>query len=264
MTVLLLLSCGKAVASYCWNVNGNCTTACPGAGSCFVDVECGPGGSCIFDDSICPPGSCTCQPLIGDLWYWSCQAICAGICNTDMPDSDQDGNPDVFDNCRSIWNPGQQDCDRDHVGDACDTGTGDPDGDSLCSGGDNCPYVANPVQTNADGDPDGDACDCAPADPTLFRPREITDLRVDQQPVGTRFHWSATPPAERYEMLGWWPGAPTSGQCWTSSDPDPHDTEYVEFDIPVAGELWSYLFRGVHSLCGEAPWGDAGSAPSCP
>ena len=58
-------------------------------------------------------------------------------------DEDQDGIPDIADNCSMNPNPGQEDGDGDGVGDACD----------------NCPATANPLQEDGDGDGIGDACD---------------------------------------------------------------------------------------------------------
>ena len=62
---------------------------------------------------------------------------------TCLPDTDLDGFPDPFDNCKVVFNPTQADGDGDGAGDACD----------------NCPTIANPGQANADGDLFGDACD---------------------------------------------------------------------------------------------------------
>jgi alpha-tubulin suppressor-like RCC1 family protein len=42
-------------------------------------------------------------------------------------DSDGDGFPDQFDNCPSVFNPTQSDCDNDGVGDACAIAAGAPD-----------------------------------------------------------------------------------------------------------------------------------------
>ena len=62
-------------------------------------------------------------------------------CSTD--DSDNDGVPNVNDNCPYTPNPGQEDADDDQIGDVCD----------------NCPAVANTDQEDRDGDGFGNACD---------------------------------------------------------------------------------------------------------
>jgi hypothetical protein len=83
-----------------------------------------------------------------------------------LPDTDQDGIPDVFDectdtdgdgygnpgfsantcetdNCPSVYNPDQLNSDPDSVGDVCD----------------NCPFAYNPVQEDADSNGIGDFCE---------------------------------------------------------------------------------------------------------
>ncbi|KAL7888340.1 hypothetical protein AOLI_G00033140 [Acnodon oligacanthus] len=57
-------------------------------------------------------------------------------------DDDNDDIPDDRDNCPFIYNPRQYDYDRDEVGDRCD----------------NCPYNSNPDQTDTDNNGEGDAC----------------------------------------------------------------------------------------------------------
>ncbi|XP_005988414.1 thrombospondin-1 [Latimeria chalumnae] len=65
-----------------------------------------------------------------------------GIGDACDKDDDDDGIPDERDNCPLIFNPQQYDYDRDDVGDRCD----------------NCPYNHNPDQTDTDANGEGDAC----------------------------------------------------------------------------------------------------------
>jgi hypothetical protein len=64
-----------------------------------------------------------------------------------LPDTDQDGVPDVDDNCVTTPNPGQEDDDGDGIGDACDSCLARPavidfetypDGSPVCA---NCPVT---------------------------------------------------------------------------------------------------------------------------
>lgn len=65
------------------------------------------------------------------------------IDNGVIPDIDEDGVEDEFDNCPETANPDQADSDEDGIGDACD----------------NCPETANPDQADSDEDGLADACD---------------------------------------------------------------------------------------------------------
>ncbi|TSK57997.1 Thrombospondin-1 [Bagarius yarrelli] len=65
-----------------------------------------------------------------------------GIGDACDEDDDDDGIPDDRDNCPFVFNPRQYDYDRDDVGDRCD----------------NCPYNSNPDQTDTDNNGEGDAC----------------------------------------------------------------------------------------------------------
>lgn len=73
---------------------------------------------------------------------------CACAPNADQRDSDNDGVGDECDNCLYNVNPYQEDADDDGVGNACD----------------NCPELANADQADRDHDGVGDACDICPDD----------------------------------------------------------------------------------------------------
>jgi hypothetical protein len=66
-----------------------------------------------------------------------------------ITDRDQDGIPDVSDNCPDVANPDQGNEDGDRFGDACDP----------------CPTVASDTPSDPDGDGVADACDPNPNTP---------------------------------------------------------------------------------------------------
>jgi hypothetical protein len=105
-------------------------------------------------------------------------------------DRDGDGVADDLDRCPDVWNPDQEDCDGDTVGDRCETGDTDadtlPDAIDVCACGpaggthdedsdtipddcDNCPLAGNATQANADLDGLGDACEPPTAPELLLR-----------------------------------------------------------------------------------------------
>jgi len=74
-------------------------------------------------------------------------------------DDDGDGIPNSDDNCRDVFNPGQDDLDGDDIGDLCDL---DLDGDGVLNEDDNCIFVPNGCiipQLDNDLDGLGDECD---------------------------------------------------------------------------------------------------------
>ncbi|XP_070601847.1 cartilage oligomeric matrix protein isoform X2 [Erythrolamprus reginae] len=101
-------------------------------------------------------GTLICQCIVG----WAGNGYICGR------DTDIDGFPDEKlrcndekcrkDNCVTVPNSGQEDADRDGIGDACDD---DADGDGIKNSEDNCVFVPNADQQNVDLDNYGDACD---------------------------------------------------------------------------------------------------------
>jgi hypothetical protein len=71
-----------------------------------------------------------------------------------LADEDDDGVPDIADNCPDIVNANQADADSDSRGDVCDP---DPDSDGVRI--DNCPLHHNPAQIDSNGNGTGDACE---------------------------------------------------------------------------------------------------------
>lgn len=147
--------CGDCLTGYAGNQTIGClrrVTICPDFTECSEYARCLP--SFVSEGFVC-------QCRIG---YAGDGQICSR-------DTDIDGYPDERiscsdkhcnrDNCPLVPNSGQEDADRDGLGDACDP---DKDNDGIPNTPDNCPFVVNPDQMNTEVDPDesGDACDNCP------------------------------------------------------------------------------------------------------
>ena len=129
------------------------------------------GGAPDFDRDTFPNATDNCPNVandqadadmngIGD----ACQTLSGGL----TVDSDGDGVPtfdpaqlggadpvgDALDNCPFIFNPGQEDNNADHVGNAC----------VVAAALDNCIYAFNSTQADANGDGVGDFCAVPPQD----------------------------------------------------------------------------------------------------
>ncbi|XP_071968461.1 cartilage oligomeric matrix protein [Engystomops pustulosus] len=154
--------------SVCTNTKGSykCSACKSGSGGgnqnfvCKTERKCPNGeiskchenADCIMESD----GSIACVCKVG----WAGNGL---IC---AKDTDIDGFPDEKlrcsdlkckkDNCVTVPNSGQEDADRDGIGDACDD---DADGDGIPNAQDNCVYVPNVDQRNTDQDNFGDACD---------------------------------------------------------------------------------------------------------
>nr|XP_033785604.1 thrombospondin-4 [Geotrypetes seraphini] len=142
--------CGLCNAGY----TGDQTRGCKPERSCSKPElnPCSPNAQCIEERN----GDITCVCAVG----WAGDGyICA-------KDTDIDGYPDEElkcsaencrkDNCVFVPNSGQEDSDRDGIGDTCDD---DADGDGIVNEQDNCVLAPNVDQKNSDQDIFGDACD---------------------------------------------------------------------------------------------------------
>ncbi|ELW69074.1 Thrombospondin-2 [Tupaia chinensis] len=89
-------------------------------------------------------------------------------------DDDNDGVSDEKDNCQLLFNPRQLDDDKDEVGDRCD----------------NCPYVHNPAQIDTDSNGEGDACSVdIDGDGCPLRPQAPGEVRTGMSPTTASGPW---------------------------------------------------------------------------
>lgn len=164
--------------SHCINTEGSFK-----CGDCLEGFFGNQSLGCEDTPGMCPDGTrcdanADCEKLPGMSKYrCKCKIGYAGNGKVCGPDRDLDGWPDYDlsctddkcrkDNCVDTPNSGQEDADRDGIGDACDD---DADNDGVPNTPDNCPLVSNPDQTDSDtegSDKKGDACDNCPTIPNL-------------------------------------------------------------------------------------------------
>ncbi len=226
---------------------------CPDADG---DGVCDPDDSDPFDPFVCR-----------DVEADTCDDCSSGTDNpaNDGPDFDGDG----------LCDPGDIDDDNDGIPDGSDPcpldptntcGCSDIDFDAVCDADDNCPFVANSTQADSDGDGAGDSCDCDPLDATAGQPSAVAGVSAESMPGSVaRFVWAPALFADRYEILRGSVVNPEGAVCWTHNDSDPTDTQFVEPAMPLPGDSWFFLIRGVDDACGGAgPWSDGPIGGDCP
>lgn len=137
-------------------------------------------------------------------------------------DLDGDGWLDGDDNCPIDPNPGQEDTDGDHRGDACDH---DPDNDGLDDDEDNCPDDANASQDDLDLDGSGDACDPDIEDDGVPNATDNCDYDVNpsqENADGDAYGDACDPDPEDHDGDGW---TDLTDNCWEVFNPAQQDDD---------------------------------------
>lgn len=139
---------------------------------------------------------------INNWWLWNTGWMSGNTWSNNAFDQDGDGIPNIDDLCPQVYDPSQNDLDKDGIGDVCDD---DIDGDWIKNSiwvvdhqwrfkqdlvrqsDDNCIIDPNPDQKNADGDTFGDLCQTA-ANTSAYRALQITwSVRSGPAPLTVQF-----------------------------------------------------------------------------
>ncbi|MDD4358632.1 MAG: thrombospondin type 3 repeat-containing protein [Candidatus Pacebacteria bacterium] len=106
-----------------------------------VDIKVGEAGNLFSDDNVLVLNENNLQSLPNRDYV--------------LADIDNDGVPDIRDNCINTFNPEQEDLNNNGKGDVCE----DYDKDGVINKYDNCPNIPNKNQLDSDNDNIGDVCD---------------------------------------------------------------------------------------------------------
>ncbi|XP_055688217.1 cartilage oligomeric matrix protein [Lutzomyia longipalpis] len=165
--------------AHCVNTEGSYTCQCSRGFHLNSTYGCIPLPGVCPDGTVCDRNA-VCRAITEYSFTCKCRVGWAGDGFQCAPDKDLDGWPDYnlnctsprchMDNCIFVPNSGQEDADRDGIGDVCDP---DADNDGILNNPDNCPLVSNPDQRDTEfggGDKQGDACDNCP---TIRNPDQL-------------------------------------------------------------------------------------------